>query len=100
MTDIQIDVRPEIIRASRLRAVIEMPEYKDTIGKWLQEAKDDALSRIVRLDATPENIQAARGSYMAIQQIQDSIDRTLSHADAILKKEMKAALESLSQPKP
>ncbi len=100
MTDIQIETRPEVLRAARLRAVIEMPEYKDTIGKWLLEAKEDALSRIVRLDASPEQIQAARGSYMAIQQIQDSIDRTLSHADAKSKKDLKAALESLSQPKP
>lgn len=61
-----------------------MPEYLETVGHWLQEAKDSAQYDLET--ATLETFQKAQGAYGAVQSILDQIKRTLHAAEKAAEK--------------
>jgi hypothetical protein len=75
---------PAILRASRLRALISMPEYKDTVGLWIQQSNDDALHRMTSAKE-PHDFYAAQGAYKQIkaliEQFQSVFDREAAALD-------------------
>ncbi len=77
-----------IIKAERLRVVLSMPEYKDTIGSWLTDAHSQALREMTSAVELHE-IHAAQGAYKVLEQLREQIERVFITEDAVLKRESK-----------
>lgn len=77
---------PSIVQAERLRVVMSMPEYNDTIGKWLDEAMQQALHDMTY--AKPEDFAAHQGAYRALNNIKLQIERTFTTEEAAIKREL------------
>lgn len=68
---------PAILRAMRLRTIVEMPEYKDTIGAWIVRAKDDALYSMTTA-TEPHEVHRAQGAYNALIALIDQVEIVFS----------------------
>lgn len=77
-----------VLEAARLRTVLSMPEYRDTIGKWFEGALMDAFHTLTKATDINE-IHAAQGAYKALSQVKDQIEGTFSREEAVLKKRTK-----------
>lgn len=76
---------PSLIKAERLRAVMSMPEYADTIGKWLEESMASSLHEMTH--AEPDKFLSHQGAYRALSEIKDQIESTFLAEESALKKE-------------
>lgn len=72
------------IRAERLRNLIEMPAYKETVGKWLKEALDDGLHSLKT--AQGDEFLRAQGAYIAIESVLNRFEAVFNSARAAKKK--------------
>lgn len=72
--------------ASRLRTVLSMPEYVDTLGAWLSEARQQAV-HLMSTSKEPFDFFRAQGSFAAIDAIFQQIDRVYAAEEAALKKQ-------------
>lgn len=69
----------EARRATRLRSVLAMPEYEDTIGTYIKKAQEQALHELQT--ATLDSFQKAQGRYQAITELIDQIESVLKRGD-------------------
>lgn len=76
------------LRAERLRAVTSMPEYQDTIGKWIEDGLAQALHDMTSAKE-PQEFHAAQGAYKAITSLKDTIQQVFIKEDAAIKKDQK-----------
>lgn len=78
-----------IPRAERLRSVISMPEYADTVGLWIDEARKQALHDMTSATEL-HDFHRAQGAYKAIQDLTSNFEAVFSAEKAtILKNEKK-----------
>lgn len=66
------NIDPAIRRAERLRAVMAMPEYGDTIGTWIQQAHDEALHEMAT--APVDGVLRAQGAYHALETLKSQFN--------------------------
>lgn len=71
-------------KATQLRLVLALPEYQETIGKWIQNAIDSAQHDLETADAA--TFQKAQGAMVALKSITDQVNSTLVGADRAQKK--------------
>ncbi len=76
---------PAILRAERLRTIINMPEYKDTIGAWITEGRKSALHNM-SVAKEPHEFYAAQGEFRAMQQLEDQFERVFAVEKAAVEK--------------
>lgn len=77
----------EIVRAERLRVVVDTEEWRDTVGAWIQELQQDAIRKVMGEEGrSPEVINEGRGAHQALQEILDRIADTFSKEDAAVKR--------------
>ncbi len=62
--------RKALDRAQKLRIIMEMPEYAQTIGAWLEEAHSSALQGLTSA-VDQHEVHRAQGAYRAIQDIRE-----------------------------
>jgi hypothetical protein len=74
-----------ILRAERLRAVMSMPEYKTTVGAWLEDAKSSALHEM-EVAVEPHQFHSAQGAYKAMKGILEQFDRVFALEQAAINK--------------
>lgn len=84
------------LTAVRLRAVISMPEYQDTISAWIQEGINDAVNK---MDIEDDQIKQAkaRGQYRALRELQERIESVLARDEAETKRRIKKNMESYNE---
>lgn len=70
------DKNPAILKAERLRAVMNMPEYEITLGAWIQEAHNEALHNMTTA-IEPYQFHSAQGAYKAISSLKENIEYVL-----------------------
>ncbi len=63
---------PQVLRADRLRTLLSMPAFQETVLKWIEDSHAQALHEMS--NATVENFQQAQGAYRAMQQLKDQFD--------------------------
>ena len=66
-------------RAAQLRLVLSLPEYEQTIGKFINDALEAAQHELEIAEVT--NFQRAQGAHAALKSITDQINRTLVGAN-------------------
>ena len=76
---------PALLRAERLRIILSMPEYKDTIGQWIEDAHNDALHRMSTAKET-HDFYTAQGSYLTVKAFMDQFNQVFSRETAALEK--------------
>lgn len=75
-------------KALMLKTVVEGREYQETLGQWLKEELNLAISQMA--EATEHfEVYKAQGSYASIQGLLHRIDATLSKANQEQKKRVK-----------
>lgn len=85
---------PAILRAERLRAIIQMPEYGDTIGKWLDEACEQALHDMTQA-VEPHQFHSAQGAYRALNAFKDQFARVFSAEQSVVDREQRKNYSSI-----
>lgn len=78
----------DILRAERLRAVINMPEYSATIGTWLEQARESALHELMNAKEHHE-IHRAQGAVQILESIKDNFDSVFEMESIALNKNHK-----------
>lgn len=73
--------------AEGLRIVLSMPEYQETLGKWLAEARDDAILSMAEAE-TDKEFFSSQGKYKVLDHIKQEIDATLHEEVIDLKDKM------------
>ena len=68
---------PVILRAERLRAILNMPEYANLIGAWIEEARSSALHSMTNAKE-PYEFHSAQGAYKAIESLRDQFNRVFA----------------------
>lgn len=84
---------PNILRAERLRAVMNMPEYEVTIGAWLKEAKSEADYQL-QTATEPHEIHRAQGKVALIRSIDEQFERVFACEKKSLEKSYKRQKET------
>ena len=79
--------------ATRLRTVVNMPEYTQTIGAWLNEAHTSALHELTTA-TEPHEFHKAQGAYNAIQSIQQQFESVWAAEKAALEKKAKQGIDN------
>lgn len=79
---------PAILRAERLRAIQAMPEYRETIQQWLNDAKDDALYKLSTVQGINE-FYTSQGAFNALNALTQQFDRVFMAEEAALNKKTK-----------
>lgn len=76
---------PAVIRAERLRAILAMPEYKSTVGAWIDEEYQSALNSMTTAKE-PHEFHPAQGAYKALNSIREQFERVFAAEKAALNK--------------
>lgn len=75
----------DVLLASRLRSVIDRPEYRDTIGAWLEEERQGVLTDMAtKIDYN--DLLRAQGALKVLTAIQDRIQLVMGREEAILRR--------------
>lgn len=74
-----------ILRASRLRAIMAMTGYEETINRWIEEALTQALHDMA-VAKEPNEMFAAQGAYKAVESIKDQFAGVFSAEKGALNK--------------
>jgi len=74
-----------VLRAERLRAVMAMPEYKSTVGAWIEDAKNSALHEM-EIAVEPHQFHSAQGAYKAMKGIAEQFERVFAMERAAIAK--------------
>lgn len=82
-----------VLLAERLRAVTSMPEYEDTIGRWIEDIHQEALHE---MSTAKDQVQfhQSQGAYRTITSLIDRIAATFSAEKAAVAKNQKKMQES------
>lgn len=72
-------------RASKLRIIMDMPEYKATIGAWIEEAYASALHDMTTAKE-PTDFYNSQGAYRAISSLQANFDKVFQEERVALEK--------------
>lgn len=83
-----MQVDPNILRAERLRAIMNMPEYHATIGAWLEEAIKEAQHNLASAIEVHE-VHRAQGSFTAINSFKDNFDKVFRAEDVAVDRKLK-----------
>ena len=76
---------PAIVRAERLRAVMAMPEYKQTVEAWILDAFNDALHQMESAKEVYE-FHRAQGAYSSLKALKDQFDQVFVAERAALER--------------
>lgn len=76
---------PAIVRAEKLRMLMSLPEYKETVAAWIEEAHRSALHDMTAAKE-PYQFHAAQGAYNAIETIRQQFERVFSSEKAAIAK--------------
>lgn len=79
---------PAILRAEKLRIIQSMPEYKDTIGKFLREAREAALHDM-RSAKEPHEFHNSQGAFNAVEALMQQIQKVYDAEQAAIAKREK-----------
>ncbi len=75
----------DVLLASRLRSVVDRPEYKDTIGLWLEDEKQNVLTDMAT-KTDYNDLLRAQGALKVLSSIEDRIRLVLDREEAILRR--------------
>jgi hypothetical protein len=75
----------EIVRAEKLRVVIQSNEYRETLGAWIEDAKNKALYDLENA-TEPHEVHRAQGAYRLIRDLTELITHTFQAEQAALEK--------------
>lgn len=76
---------PALLRASKLRAIISMPEYSETIGRWIKDLYEAALSDM-SVAKEPWTMSVAQGRYSMCKELQENFEKVFLAERAALEK--------------
>lgn len=87
-------VDPRILRAERLRAIMNMPEYHDTLGAWIEEAYRSALHKLSSA-VEVHDVHRAQGSYEQISSLRDMFEKVFREEEVAVEKQLKKTAKAL-----
>lgn len=79
---------PAILRAERLRIIMNMPEYTDTVGAWIEEAHREALHKMTTAKE-PHEFHSAQGAYNTMETLRERFNAVFQCERAALTKNEK-----------
>ena len=90
-----MQVDPRILKAERLRAIQNMPEYHATIGAWIDEAFKEALHNL-SIAVEVHEVHRAQGAFTALTSFKDNFDKVFQAEDAAVEKKLKKTARVLT----
>jgi hypothetical protein len=72
-----------IVRAEKLRAIMAMPEYKELIGTWLNDAATQAIHALTEATEAHE-LHRAQGGYQALTALTTQFDQVFAREAAAI----------------
>jgi glycyl-tRNA synthetase beta subunit len=82
--------------ADRVRTVLESPAYQDTIGKWISEAREDAINKIANSIDVNE-LFAAKGELRGINLIIERIDSIFAEEKSAKNAKSRASQKEMNE---